>query len=47
MKKMMDKNDGNREKSYLKPLESLAIMKLIDQRINKKTMHFIDDNLKF
>ena len=30
-----------------KPLEALAIMKLIDQRINIKTMHFIDDNLKF
>ncbi len=30
-----------------KSLECLAIMKLIDQRINKKTMYFIDDYLKF
>ncbi len=30
-----------------KSLECPAIMKLIDQRINKKTMYFIDENLKY
>lgn len=44
---MMDKNDGNREKSYLKTIGKSCYNEADRPTNKKKTMHFIDDNLKF
>jgi len=43
---LIEKTGQIKKNPTYKSLESLAIMKLIDQRINKKAMYFIDDNLK-
>ncbi len=43
----MEKMKKIKKNPTYKSLECPAILKLIDQRINKKTMYFIDDYLKF